>query len=301
MIFDRWLSAKRWWNISGDILSVFGLVAVITTIAEFFPHLHVLTTLLKEGWAFNSLLIIAFAYGIFKNRPRHTFEYILKGKDIKIKLVVGDVLKQDGTYIVPVNNAFDMDLKGKVFKTKSIQSQVISNFFNGSPSYLRQEIASTLKKPIYRDQKESSGTYKMGTTVFVENNKQKFYFVANSVKTAGDRVEARKDDLLKVLAGLWSHLSQHGSKEDLIMPLIGTGSAKISMNRNEVFKEIVLSFIASCDEKSYCSQLILVITPNDVETWKINIDELNEFLLLNSKYHSTRNLGQTSSTGKPVL
>ena len=137
----------------------------------------------------------------------------------------------------------------------------------------------------------------MGTTVLIQQKDRRFYFAANSKRINESRVEARQVDLLPTLSGLWAYLATFGAKEELVIPILGTGNGRLSMPREEVFKEIVRSFIASCSEKSYCEKLTIVIRSEDVDHCEINVDILDEFLCLNCKYATfSSNQGQPSGT-----
>jgi hypothetical protein len=133
---------------------------------------------------------------------------------------------------------------------------------------------------------KENGTYKLGTTVRIETDDKKntFYFVVNSHKLNDSRVEASESGLSVTLSGLWSYISTYGAKENIAMPLLGTGNGRLKMPREEVYKEIVRSFIASCSGKNYCERMTIVVREDDIAKYKINVDELVEFTKLNTKY-----------------
>jgi hypothetical protein len=139
----------------------------------------------------------------------------------------------------------------------------------------------------------------MGTTVTIEQNKRRFYFSANSVKINLKRVEARPDDLVPTLSGLWTYLTDHGAKGDVIVPMLGTGNGRLAMQREDVFKEIIRSFIASCSTKCYCDRLTVVMSSDDVEKCNIDVEMLSEFLELSCRFATFSNR-ETARTGTAV-
>ena len=76
---------------------------------------------------------------------------------------------------------------------------------------------------------------------------------------------------------LWVYLSESASKEDFIIPLIGTGNGRLEMSREEVFKEIVLSFITSLSSKNYADSLTICIHPTDLKRHDLDLVELAAF------------------------
>lgn len=276
-MIKRFFTGKNLLLAGSDILQVFGAFTVVSTITDFFPTLIQLSAFLKQGAVFISVCVFALLVGIIKNRPRNRFEYGLKGKDIKVSMVVGDVFKEEGALIVPINNEFDSYLNGSTIKTSSTLAQVVARFFDKDYKAFGKRLKNELVKKTYQSQRVASG-YRIGTTVCIEQGTQRFYVTANSVKTSDNKVEARDADLPEALSGLWSYLADHGAKENLVIPLIGTGNGRMKMNRADAFKEVVRSFIASCAEKSYCDRLTIVIYKNDINKGKIDMEELNRFL-----------------------
>jgi len=280
---QRFFTWKIFLSFLKDAFSVLGAFGIITTVTSFFDQLNTTNNLLKSSPSLLTVLVIAVVWGVFNNRPRTKFEYKLNNKDIRMRLVIGDILKENGSVIVPINNEFDTSLGGSVTRSDSIKAQVIKKFFDGDSGKLGDKLKGKLKNTIYNALKDGSG-YKMGTTLTIEQGGKKFYLSANSRKINKSRVVAREEDLVQTLSGIWEYLANYGAKENVVIPLLGTGNGRLGKPRGEVFKDIVRSFIASCSEKSYCEKLTIVIRPEDVEQYEINIDELNEFLCLNCKY-----------------
>lgn len=285
MISGRWFKASRIWSIAKDAMSVLGFLTIVITIVEFFPSLLDLSTFLKE----KSFLIVfsafSIAYGIIKNRPRNQFVFKINNRDIELGLHIGKLERTKSAYIVPVNSEFDMNLNGSVQASQSVKSMIIRKYFASDHNTLQQKISKELKSKIYTTQKEN-GKYKLGTTVRIQTDDKKkaFYFVVNSHKLNDSRVEAQESGLSLTLSGLWSYISTHGAKEHISVPLLGTGNGRLKIPREEVYKEIVRSFVASCSGKSYCERMTIVIRDEDVTKCKINIEELVEFTKLHTEY-----------------
>lgn len=277
----------HWRNILSflwDLFFIPGVVFVaVTAITSFFDQLMWINNLLKTSLMLLSLFFISLIFAVIKNWPKNKFEYKLGNKDTRIGLVIDDYFKQHGSFIVSVNDEFDIGLGGTTLKSKSIKSQVIFNFFDGKCEDLAAKVKKQLSRNLYKHQKNGV-KYKMGTTVCIEKDTNKFYLTVNSIKNKNQRVEARKEDFDMVLAELWTFLANHGSKGDIIIPLLGTGNGRISLERRDVFKEIVRSFIASCSEKTYCDKLVIVVNPKDVDSCELDIDDMNEFLKSQCKY-----------------
>lgn len=296
MISGRWFTSKRGWSVVVDTASVLGFLSIIIAVIEFFPSLAPLSVVLKENSSLVTIGSAALIYALVKNRPRNDFLFKVNNRDVEIALKIGSIEKTQSAYIVPVNSEFDMDLNGSVKSATSVKSMIIKKFFAGDSSMIQKRINQELKSKAYLTQKDG-GKYKIGTTVRIETEDRKnvFYFVVNSHKLNDKRVEASEDSLAITLSGLWSYISTHGAKEQIAVPLLGTGNGRMKMPREEVYKEIVRSFIASCSGKSYCEKLTIVIRDEDVSKCQINIEELVEFTKLHTQYADFRENGKPST------
>lgn len=300
MISGRWFKKKRLIAMGVDAMSIVGVFAVVTEVVDNFPALKPAADCLQTSTVLTLLVIGTVVYGVVKNRPRSQFVSKINNRDVEVALHIGNMEEVDAAFVVPVNSEFDMHLNGSVGASKSVQAMIIGKHFGGDHQALQQRIATELKSKIYRTQKEGS-RYKLGTTVKVDSDDKihTFYFVVNSHKTCENRVAASGDGLSATLSGLWAYMSTNGAKESVAIPLLGTGNGRLSASREEVYKEIVRSFVASCSGKSYCDKLTIVVRDEDALKFGIDIDQLVEFLKLQTTYADFRD-STGPSIGKPT-
>lgn len=276
---------RRDWRILKDTASVFGFFAIFVEIVNFFPALRFISVFLQKQLIFLTLMAFSLLYGLIKNWPSRSFIFKINNRDVELELVIGNIQEINSAYVIPINSEFDMNLNGSVKIAKSVQSMIINNYFAGDHTELQKKVLKELKSKKYSDQK-IDGRYKLGTTLRIEtDNKGKiFYFVANSNKLNDKRVEAVDGGLSETLNGLWYYISIDGAKEHISIPLLGTGNGRLKMPREEVFKEIVRSFVASCAGKNYCDRLTIVIRKEDVDKCEIDVEKLVDFMRLQTVY-----------------
>lgn len=286
----RLFALEKLSSLATDFLSPLGLFTVLVTITSFFDSLKTVNDHLKTPTALVLLFVSGVVYAIARNWPKTSYIYKLHGKDVRIKMFIGDLFDNPGAIVVPINNSFDVDLGGTVMNTNSVQAQVIRHFFDSKMHGLQKSLNSKLPSVI---------PCKIGSTIAIDKNGRKFYFLASSVKINDKHVATTKETLTTALIGLWVYLSQYGTKGQITIPLIGTGNARLSSPRSEVFKEIVQSFIASCYEKSYCDVLTIAINGIDVHNCNIDIDELDEFLRYSCRHYNVHKT-VTPPIGTPI-
>ena len=86
------------------------------------------------------------------------------------------------------------------------------------------------------------------------------------------------ENLRESLAKLWYYISEKGSKGDIVIPLLGTGKGRLGDKREDIFLEIIRSFITSCSSGTYCDKLVIAIYPPDVTNHRIDLNYLQSLL-----------------------
>ena len=103
--------------------------------------------------------------------------------------------------------------------------------------------------------------------------------------TKDGKAESTFEEVVEGLGKLWNHIAERGELEDLVVPVLGTGLARLpDTTREDMIKEIIQSFIAACSAKKLCQNLTIVISNKDYRDWEIDIYELRDFLRHHCKY-----------------
>lgn len=273
-LFVRW--KNNWKAILRDSFACIGGIETTISLFSFFK-------IIPEHISYSIKLIflplVVITICSLKNKPKTSFQYKLRNKDTCIEIIVGDAFTNPGALIVPINNQLDVSLNGNVKKSNSIQSQLITKYYDHKDSHLKDDI---LKKV------SQSSEYDIGTVVEIEQKNKKFYLLVNSIKKENNRVESNIDNFITSLNKMWDYLAHEASKESAItVPLVNTGNGRVSsLNRMIAVKQIINSFILTAKYKIICEKLIISIHPSDLDKGQINLDELNEFLRYSCQHYS---------------
>jgi hypothetical protein len=285
MMGARWVDRQRLFAIARDVAGALGLFTIAIELVEFFPALDALKEVLRQKWVFWLVLGCSFVAALVFNRPRRSFRFNLNGRDAELELYIGNIENLKISWVVPINSEFDVYLGGSVSSAASVKALTVRKHFDGDHTRLKSLIQTELRRTSYAAEKVD-GKYKMGTVVPVEisDRSRRFYFVVNSHKQNDRRVRTDAESFYAALNGLWTGLSIHGAKEHIAIPLLGTGNGRLSTTRQDVYKEIVRSFLTACAARTFCSRLTIVIHEADIRTYKIDIEELLEFTRLQTRY-----------------
>ncbi len=227
---------------------------------------------------------------LFLESPKTGFSYQLRGRDVTIEIRIADAFEVIGDLVVPTNTTFDTDLDGRIPKAHSIQGEFTRRYYGSEIRHLDLDIDEKLAKENYhykelsKKKRGKKRQYPIGTVIQLEKAERLFYLVANSHINDSGVANTSIENLRESLAKLWYYISEKGSKGEIVIPLVGTGKARLGDKREDIFLEIIRSFIASCSSGTYCDKLIVAIYPPDVTNYKIDVNYLQEFLEYSCKY-----------------
>ncbi len=273
---------KRWfvnWNaIVVDFVSYIGLFWLFVEMASYSSNSKA-DDYLKNLCVFLIVALLILLISLIKNKPKSTFSYKLRDKDNFIEVKVGDAFKNDGSLVIPINSHFDVSLGGNVQKSNSLQKRLINKYYGGKEEHLELDISSKVDL--------TASPHDIGTTAEVEQGGKVFYLLANSRKNENNRAISSIDDLLFSLAKLWENITTDSDRNSVItIPLIGTNHGRLKdINRENVAKEIIESYIEASKHMNIADKLIISIHPNDIKKGNIDLDGLDEFLRFSCEHY----------------
>ena len=281
--YNSWLFWDRLdlTNFGKSILSVFGGLWLLVEILAFFGQTAWSEYIKSIWWVF---LIFGLIVIIYRNLPKSYFTFKVHNRDVLVSIKIGDIFEIDGALIVPINNRLDCDNNGIVKNSSSILKLFIDKVYEKTSAHLNTDICQQLqdKADWYENfvEKNDPKTYKVGTVVPIFRSERQYYLLCNSSLNEQKRSKTTVDDLRVSLNELWAYLSHNGNKDNLVIPILGTGRGRIPLKREDVIKEIVLSFLVSLSQESYCEQLTICIHPSDLRKYNLNLDDLLDFIRL---------------------
>jgi hypothetical protein len=242
--------------------------------------------------AFNQYWYLFFAAGIvmaiWSNWPVLRFSSKLGGRDVRISLVIDDILKLNGAIVMGSNTTFDVDVRQNLISKNSVQGKFSEQYYDGTLA-IEAEVTAGLNnipfETLTGQRVGKSARYPIGTVVKLTPKGRTGYLLAISNLNEHGVASGTFDDLKTALAELWVYLGSKGSKdEQVLIPILGTGFGRLRESREAVFREIVRSFVAACSESSFCDDLTIVLHGDDLAKHKMEFKDLCEFLNSVCKY-----------------
>lgn len=251
-----------------SLLEAFGSLWLLTEIASFFSEKASVT--IRSYWFV--FLAIGIGLAIYRLWPKKIYAYKLFNRDVCLEIVIGDILKQDGSLVIGSNTSF---ITNPIeISPKSVQGLYTKKYFPSGTQALDAQIRQAF--PIIPT--------RIGSTVAIQHDGHRAYLCAIASIGPTGVAKSSIEELREALASLWSFIGDSGEKDTLNIPVLGSGFSRIKLNRESLIKEIVRSFVAATSEMTFCDGLRIIIHPSDVKKYKMDIGELVEFVEYTCKY-----------------
>lgn len=281
-------------------LEVFGVLWLIVEITAFFSA----DAGVKLRDQASYFYIIGFISTLWIRRPLISVSERLPNRDVEIEIRVGNIFEIDRDWIISTNTTFDTALDNKPISENSLQGQ-FTKYFYPNVTHLDRDIEESLKgQPFTQLDGKRVGKnkrYKLGTVVKLELKKRLVYLVAVAhMNEHGVCEQTPFESVQDSLASTWEYIARCGDISPLVIPLIGSGHARVCVSRETIAKEIIKSFVAACSSIHFCKKLTIIISPDDYHIHQLNLYELRDYLRYVCRYTDIKLLvstGSSSGTG----
>ena len=279
MYLCAWVKNLRSIRAGAAFLSSFGVLWLFVEIAAFFSEETNVPNWIREHWYIFAGSGVLCA--LYLCRPSLSVSHRLNGRDVIIQIAIGDVFKFPGALVVGTNRTFDTHISRELISDRSVQGAFTLKYYGGE-TQLDAELATGLAgeqgTPIAGRRIGKTVAYPMGTVVRLNPRERTAYFLAIADINPHGVASGTFDGLKDAMAKLWHFVASRGLKEEMVMPVLGTGFCRLPQPREEIVRETVRSFVAACSETTFCSKLTIVLSPRDVVEHNISLDELGLFI-----------------------
>ncbi|MFD2348531.1 macro domain-containing protein [Nonomuraea ferruginea] len=219
-------------------------------------------------------LTACLAWGLVRAYPHSRISRDFTHPEMTITIQVGDLLKEDADLVVGFSDTFDADTTdNRIINGDSLQGQLLDRIYEGDLRRLDEELTCALSTtvPLSTETKESKpggklSRYPIGTVAVIGSPRRRIYCLAYS-RMGNDLVaKSSMDDLWLSLGHLWTAISQNSQLRHVAVPVMGAELARVhALDKENLLKMIILSFIARSRARPVCRRLTVVIRPNDIE------------------------------------
>lgn len=250
----------------------------------------------STGWQVNSrnicisILLVIFilvscaVYASWQTRKKKIITLDINSS-LKLTIQEADIFAQNGIIVIGVNEYFDTHIGDGVVSRNTLHGLFIKKYYKDHLSDLDRAIRESLHeqgvKPIEsrcqrRNINGKTDKYDLGTCAMIHDGGKKYVLVALTHFDENDKANMTRAELNQVLGKLMAFLDKKAEAQEVHMPILGTGLARLNRTPNRIlnFTIDVLDFI-------HTSQIIggLYIDILSLESANIDLNKIeNQFV-----------------------
>lgn len=255
-------------------LEALGVIAVAASaIALLDPDL-----LKDRWWLVGAAAALAIGWAVFALRPKDPEQWF-PTESVTIRLVAGDLFKQDASVMVGMTTTFDTE--PGIIERRSVQGNLLEVVYDGSQARLNAALTTalsgiatvgTIAKPGKQD------TYPLGTVAVLPGpGAINYYCVAYTSMDEHNRAKGTIRGILDSLDSVWDAVDRHGNGDPLCVPLLGQGQSRIpELSSETAVRLIAFSFLLRTRRGRFSKELRIVVHPNEIG--KVDHAEFQAFL-----------------------
>ena len=239
-------------------------------------------------------VIVAVILAFIKQLNYSSYSNKIKNTNITINLEVGDILTSKDDTIIPCNNIFAYNLD--IIGNKSIQAQLTKSIKCKGMSgeeFIGQQVDKALNTQEFKDARlmdepqifdgKKYHHYPYGLILPIKHSKKKkdkkFYLLAMSSIVDKGKPTVDHDTLIKSIDSMFGNIQKNKlTGENLAMPVMGTGAAKMLEKPKQIVARYILKRFAQTASTSCIKNLTLYIYPDDYLKDEIDIEELRDYI-----------------------
>ena len=286
--FSRSYWRRNWRRLGGSFLESLGVIALLIRVASlFWPQ--------AAGWLpWWGVFSLPSIWAIWECRPVMSVKQRLKDRDVWIAIRIGDIFDIKGSLVVSTNSTFDT--ADGIISPESLQGQFTSKYYD-SKTHLDRDLETELMdrtfEQLHDGRPSKTRKYDIGTVAMIQPKQRTIYMVAIADMNKHGVASGSLDGVVESLGKLWYFVGERGEMTPLVVPVLGTGRARIQAEREEIVREIIRSFVAACSEKKFCEELTIVVSRSDYLKHEIDLHELDSYLLHACRETSLKGAGDT--------
>ena len=295
-------------------------MTIIRTASYFYSTTWLVTELLNHFWApFDDwsrgrldLLIGILLFGLipvgigrylWNCRGMLSVSRRLADTDISIAICVDDIFNLTGALIISTNTTFDTDMSDGLISEDSLQGKFTKRYYD-KEEHLDQELTEELNGEEFtvdENKPAKQRCYRIGTVAKLRPRGRVAYFVAIADLNQHGVARSSLDNVRSSLRRLWSYIGNQGGLDHLVIPVLGTGRARVQVPREVMVREIISSFIdAIYSGNKFCEKLTIVVSEKDYLEHSISLLELKDYIRLYAQQERWQKHGESEPIGNPI-
>jgi hypothetical protein len=221
-------------------------------------------------------IFVSIIYGFYRTWKLNQVNIRIPHTNTTISILFGDLFKQEGVRVIPVNEFFDSEI-GTPVSEKSLHGILIQKHLQGQSfdALVDSQLTNIESNKIREKTKGKQIRYPIGTTVRVETDGD--YLVFASSKTRPDTCKAYCDVVImhNALNGLWKKGRDTSGGKSINIPLVGSGQSGTGLPTRDLLNLIILSAITETKKERIAEEIKIILQEHYFE--KLDLRSIKQY------------------------
>ena len=290
------------WRFLGSFVSAFlwvvgavvSLVKLATVVGLINSDYHI--NFIRPAFVITALILGPIVYASKKNWPRSRVRCVVPNAETFVEVEIADLFTGACAYVIPVTTSFDCDLDAEIISPDSVLGMLVKRYFRDWRTLKAAIDASLAKRPDVVSEGVSDWgdpVFPIGTVLRIDHEakflwmrkKRRFFLLCSSRRNASGQAKSEINEVLDAVACLFTFLKEQGGYTGPVrLPVIGTGYGRVGFRIDEVVRELVRQFLASCAGSRFTESLTVVVHPKRNRKHPVDMDMMQAFLNEHCKF-----------------
>ena len=222
------------------------------------------------------IFFVLLLYSLFQSFKKGAFspKISIKNGNTKINIFFGDLFKQAGIKIIPINDIADDKIGEKGISGNSLHGQFLLNHCPGGIERFRHEVLKQNDPEKMEKLENYDGlVHKIGTIFRIDD-----FYCATLTHTDLPKyiANASVSDLVYTIECVIEMANQYGEGKSVFFPLIGGGLSRINLEKERKIQLIVSAIQSKNSNVGYHGEFNIVLSYTDLES--IDLKKLKCFI-----------------------
>ena len=252
---------KRFFN---HFIVAIGAFASVMTMVSFFFNIKWSEYPILTWIVIATIIIICIAYAC-SQMSRKGMVRIRIAENFQLTIEEGNLFKKKGVIVIPVNDFFDTHVGDGIIDPKSVHGQFINRLFADRLTELDNKIINSLSQQgitgtqVTPRQNGKCFKFPLGTCADVLDGGNRYVCVVTTEFDTDNIARLTRDNLSRVIDGLFAHIEMIAGQDTVNMPVIGSGNARLNRSTERILHYLIDYFDFSLSEKKILGGVHIII------------------------------------------
>ncbi|WP_063650825.1 macro domain-containing protein [Aliivibrio fischeri] len=226
--------------------TLFYIIGILSAFVTIISFVNKDVSKLYSGYeicVYSSIAVLSFFISWFITREKKKITIDFTDR-VKVNIEYGDLFKQPGVIVIPVNEYFDVIVDDEIISRNTLHGVFVEKFFSDDICYLKEEVDKKLSEyeGVVTNRDCGNNTkYPLGTTIKIQKDDQVFFLIAFTHFNEKNRANTTNLEYQETIIKLIDYIENNSNGYRINIPLIGSGHSGVKAKKQSLLEFLLFS------------------------------------------------------------